>query len=175
MLELFLLGGWVMYPILACSVLSWAVIIERCWYFLRTRNAVREGTGERFVRLTETARSLGGRDAEAREKALRIAAEPYLRADDRGLNLLAAVATISPLLGLFGTVLGMIELFRAMAATGAHPEFSDVVGGIWTALLTTAAGLAAAIPAQAAHHWFDHAADRRARSLQEYSGRLELA
>jgi biopolymer transport protein ExbB len=85
------------------------------------------------------------------------------------------VATIGPLLGLFGTVLGMIELFRAMAASGARPEFSDVVGGIWTALLTTAAGLVAAIPAQAAHHWFDHIADRRARSLQEHSGRLELS
>jgi biopolymer transport protein ExbB len=173
-LELFLLGGWVMYPILACSVLSWAVIVERCWYFLRTKSSVRQETGERFVHLAETARTLGG-DAETREKALRLAAEPYLRADDRGLNLLAAVATISPLLGLFGTVLGMIELFRAMAATGAHPQFSDVVGGIWTALLTTAAGLAAAIPAQAAHHWFDHTADQRARLLQEYSGRLELA
>jgi biopolymer transport protein ExbB len=129
----------------------------------------------RLRRLNEVAMSLGSLDAETKDRALRLSAEPFLRADDRGLALLAAVAVLSPLLGLFGTVVGMIEMFRSLAASGARPEFSSLVGGIWTALLTTAFGLIAAIPAQAAHYFFDHAADRRARVLQEYSGRLGLA
>ena len=173
MLELFVRGGWVMYPILLCSLLSWARIFERCWYYFRTRTS--RLAVPRFSRLDEVAASLGTLDAEGKDRALRLAAEPFLRADDRGLALLAAVAVLSPLLGLFGTVVGMIEMFRSLAASGAHPEFASLAGGIWTALLTTAFGLIAAIPAQAAHYLFDHAADRRARELQEYSSRLGLS
>jgi len=173
LLDLFVKGGWVMYPILACSVLSWAVIAERCWYYWRTRTAGRpESDAPRFALLRDTAASLNGASPDAADRLLRAAADPFLRADDRGLALLGAVAVLSPLLGLFGTVVGMIEMFRSLAESGVRPEFSSLVGGIWTALLTTAFGLMAAIPAQAAHHAFDHAAERRARVLQEYSGRL---
>lgn len=151
-----------MYPILACSLASWAVIFERCGHFALTSR-----------RLSERHRALEAAwfafaDQASRERAAQAAAAPYLRADDRGLAVLGAVAVLSPLLGLFGTVLGMIELFRDLEAAGAQPAFSSLVGGVWTALLTTAFGLVAALPAHAAALIFDALASRRAQALQSH-------
>lgn len=75
-----------------------------------------------------------------------------LRAYTRPLEV---IATLSPLLGLFGTVLGMIDAFQQMEQAGSRVDPSVLSGGIWEALLTTAAGLAVAIPATAAANWLD--------------------
>ena len=80
-----------------------------------------------------------------------------LRGGMRALELIAAVA---PLLGLLGTVFGMIEAFRALEQAGSQVDPSLLSGGIWEALLTTAAGLSVAIPALAAFHWFDRSLER---------------
>ena len=170
MVELFLRGGWVMYPLLACSILSWAVILERCWHY-----AIPGTQHRRIQALSEAFRRLGHRSLEVRDRALRLEASPFLRQDDRGLAVLAAVAALGPLLGLLGTVLGLVELFRSLAAAGVKPALGALVGGIWTALLTTAFGLIIAIPALAAHHTFDKFAENRARRLQEWTESLELS
>lgn len=167
MIELFQQGGWVMYPILACSLASWAVIFERCGHFALSSS-----------RLTDRLRAVeaawwGAGDPSARDRVAQAAAAPFLRADDRGLGVLGAVAVLSPLLGLFGTVLGMIELFRDLEAAGAQPAFSSLVGGVWTALLTTAFGLVAALPAHTAALLFDALASRRALALQTHVLALE--
>ena len=72
---------------------------------------------------------------------------------ERGLGTLETVAQLAPLLGLFGTVIGMIEAFQALQGAGSQVDPSILAGGIWVALLTTAAGLAVAMPTQVVHTW----------------------
>lgn len=172
MLELFLKGGWVMYPILACSLVSWAIIVERGVHFFRTLGKGGRARLELVSRAHARAKA-SGLDADAREKAVLHASGPLLAADNRGLAVLGAVATLSPLCGLFGTVLGMIELFRSLELSGAQPQFADLVGGVWTALLCTAFGLFAALPAYASNYLFDYWATVRAETLRQHFLELE--
>jgi len=187
MIELFLQGGWVMYVILCCSLASWATILERLVHFFATRvskarlsaylqgpsGAPATGALAPFAALRQGLASHPDATPEDRDRLARRLAAPYLNRDNRGLALLAAVAGLAPLLGLLGTVLGLIELFRALEASGAKPEFSHLIGGIWTALLTTAFGMLVAVPASAAYQAFDHWAGRRAQALQDFLGLLE--
>ena len=69
------------------------------------------------------------------------------------LNLLATIAQLSPLLGLLGTVLGFIKVFQAMQVAGVHAHLEQLSGGIWQALISTAAGLAVAIPAYVGYNY----------------------
>ena len=83
------------------------------------------------------------------------------------LRLLELIATVSPLLGLLGTVLGMIDAFQALEAAGNRVNPAILSGGIWVALLTTAAGLIVAIPTAAAHNVLEGIVDRVAQSLED--------
>jgi biopolymer transport protein ExbB len=82
------------------------------------------------------------------------------------LRILEVIATLAPLLGLLGTVLGMIEAFRAMEAAGEHVNPAILSGGIWQALLTTAAGLIVAIPISVLHSWLERCTERQTKSIQ---------
>lgn len=82
------------------------------------------------------------------------------------LRILEVIATLAPLLGLLGTVLGMIEAFRAMEAAGEHVNPAILSGGIWQALLTTAAGLIVAIPISVLHSWLERCTERQIQSIQ---------
>jgi len=83
------------------------------------------------------------------------------------LKPLELIANISPLIGLFGTVLGMIEAFRQLELAGNQVDPSILSGGIWQALLTTAVGLAVAIPALLAHQWLERRVERSAHLMQD--------
>jgi biopolymer transport protein ExbB len=85
------------------------------------------------------------------------------------------ISTIAPLLGLLGTVLGMIAAFQALQTSGAQADASVLAGGIWEALLTTAAGMAVAIPAALALAWFEAVIDRVASDLEDLLARVFLA
>ena len=74
---------------------------------------------------------------------------------ERGLRSIENIAQLAPLLGLFGTVLGMIEAFQSLQGAGSQVDPSILAGGIWVALLTTAAGLAVAMPASLIHAWLE--------------------
>ena len=78
---------------------------------------------------------------------------------ERGLRILDNVAQLAPLLGLFGTVLGMIEAFQALQDAGSQVDPSILAGGIWVALMTTAAGLAVAMPTSILHSWLESRMD----------------
>ena len=84
-----------------------------------------------------------------------------------GLRTLALIASLSPLIGLLGTVIGMIEAFQALEAAGSRVDPAILSGGIWVALLTTAAGLVVAIPAAVAHNWFEGAVYRCRRAMED--------
>lgn len=88
------------------------------------------------------------------------------------LRPLEVIANLSPLLGLFGTVIGMIEAFQAMQQAGSQVDPSVLSGGIWVALLTTAVGLAVAMPAVLLHSWLERLTERTAASMQDSVARL---
>lgn len=111
--------------------------------------------------LLESGRLTG----QALQEELARAARQRLAPLTAGLRPLEVIAQLAPLLGLFGTVLGMIEAFRAMEAAGSQINPAILSGGIWQALLTTAAGLAVAIPVSLVHAWFERDLERRADCL----------
>ena len=89
-----------------------------------------------------------------REECVRVANKDLNEAR-RGLRIIDLIVTIAPLVGLLGTVLGMIEAFQALQDSGAQADPSALAGGIWEALLTTAAGMGIAIPASILLSWYD--------------------
>jgi biopolymer transport protein ExbB len=177
---LYALGGPVVAILAALSIVSAAVIGYKCWQHAAARVGRHDrlraalaawdaGEAERARRLAAESRSHlaptvaaalvadGAPEAGARLEA---EAEASLARLEGGYRLLDAVAQVAPLLGLFGTVLGMIDAFRALQAAGAAVDPSVLAGGIWVALLTTAAGLAVAMPTALALAWLEGRTDR---------------
>lgn len=110
-------------------------------------------------------------DITAREEVARVATMDLARARS-GLRALELIATIAPLLGLLGTVLGMIAAFQTLQATGARADPAALAGGIWEALLTTAAGMAVAIPASVALTWFESVTDSVRLDIEDAATRI---
>lgn len=88
------------------------------------------------------------------------------------LRPMEVIATVAPLIGLLGTVIGMIEAFQAMEAAGKQVDPSVLSGGIWQALLTTAIGLIVAIPASLLHSWFERKVEITTQNMGNALGRL---
>lgn len=192
LLDLLAAGGPIMYVLAGLSVLAVTIMLAKVLQTLmrgagtgaRTDAALeawRDGRAEDALGLLRRDRSLAapalacaiegvcaGRQPEAtvREEASRLA-QRELDGMASGLKVLAMVATLSPLLGLLGTVIGMIDAFRAMEAAGNQVDPSVLSGGIWVALLTTAAGLVVAIPAAAAHSLLEGRVDRAAGAVED--------
>ncbi|WP_386679152.1 MotA/TolQ/ExbB proton channel family protein [Loktanella sp. R86503] len=112
-------------------------------------------------------------DVAAREETARVARASLEQARS-GLRALELIATIAPLLGLLGTVLGMIGAFQALQQTGTRADPAALAGGIWEALLTTAAGMAVAIPASVALTWFESVVDRLRFDMEDTATRIFL-
>lgn len=177
-------GGPVVAILLAVSVTVLALMLYKLWQFRAA------GVGRHRVLLRAVACWDKGEDANAREHlrrsdshlapvlaaglnvdhsdpaalSARLDAEAEMRFLhlERGFRLLDNVAQLAPLLGLFGTVLGMISAFQALQQAGNQVDPSILAGGIWVALLTTAVGLAVAMPTSLVLSWFEQriAADR---------------
>ncbi|RKY19742.1 MAG: MotA/TolQ/ExbB proton channel family protein [Planctomycetota bacterium] len=191
--SLFSRGGFLMYPILACSVIAVGIIAER---ILRLREASQgrarflSELGDIFTSGFNPAAALNlcerspgilpqlakvailnrDRSPEELREAVEAEAARLLPALHKNLTLLGVIAQITPLLGLLGTVVGMIDSFAAIqqaSAAGQGIVGADVVaGGIWTALITTAAGLTVAIPVYVAYSFLDRWADAVAAELE---------
>jgi biopolymer transport protein ExbB len=113
----------------------------------------------------------GHQESVVREEVTRIAKNHIERL--RGwMRALELIANLSPLLGLLGTVLGMIEAFQKLESAGNQVDPALLSGGIWQALLTTAVGLIVAIPALVAHQWLDRRIDRCAHMMEDYTTRV---
>ncbi len=191
-LALLAAGGWIMYVLAGLSVIAAAVIIVkllqlvslRPWATGPVRRALhlwRTGRGREALPALEKARSPVAQvlrvaletrldphigEQASREEAERVAGL-HLDRLAGGLRLLAAIAALSPLLGLLGTVIGMIDAFQALENAGSRVDPSILSGGIWVALLTTAAGLVVAIPAAAAHQWLEGIVERTSRAMED--------
>lgn len=171
------LGGPVVAVLVVTSVLTLALILYKLWQFHaagvgRHRalsaaiNSWDEGERAQAARhLAESTsylapvidRAMSQADAGNTLVSQRLDAEAEARFArlEAGFKVLDMVAQLAPLLGLFGTVLGMIEAFRALQNAGSAVDPSLLAGGIWVALLTTAAGLAVAMPAALVLSWFE--------------------
>ena len=91
---------------------------------------------------------------------------------ERGLGTLSLISAISPLLGLTGTVIGMIQAFQVIASSGSAVNPGMLASGIWEALITTAAGLLVAIPVHVAHHYLDARMGAIVHNLESLASRL---
>lgn len=108
----------------------------------------------------------GARDETART------ARSLIASSASGIRLLELISTVAPLLGLLGTVLGMIAAFQALQIAGTRADPSDLAGGIWEALLTTAAGMAVAIPTAMAVTWFESVVETIRLDLEDIATRI---
>ncbi len=185
------LGGPVVMILLAMSLVAVALILAKLWQFLRLgvgRHGALETALDDWDLGAEARACAGaaaapshlagiavvalraagdaGRDDGALRARLTGMAGQRLARLSSGLRLLDSVAHVAPLLGLFGTVLGMIEAFQGLQAAGAAVDPSALAGGIWVALLTTAVGLAVAMPASLVLTWFDARIEREARMAE---------
>lgn len=197
MWELIAAGGWLMVPILICSVLAMAIIGERFWTLqshriiprhlvARSWSLVRDRkmSSDEVLRLREDSplgRVLAAglvnmhQSREVMMEAIEDAGRHEAHGLERFLNSLGTIAAITPLLGLLGTVIGMIAAFQALQAAGAQADPATLAGGIWEALLTTAAGMSVAILASLALSWFESVTDRLAHDFEDIATRIFLA
>ena len=101
------------------------------------------------------------------EETLSLTANRQVRKLERGLGVLELITTIAPILGLTGTVTGMISTFQAIGEHGSRVDPSVLAGGIWEALITTAAGLLVALPAHVAYHFLENRLSELIQTVQE--------
>lgn len=193
MLELIKAGGWVMWPILLCSVIALAIIIERFWSLQRKRIAPRNLVNQVWQwsrngqldskKLQELHKSspLGRilaagllnrrHEREVMKESIEDVGRHVAHELDRFLNTLGTIASISPLLGLLGTVLGMIKVFAVITTEGVG-DASILASGIAEALVTTAAGLMVAIPALLFYRYFRGRVDELVVTMEQDALRL---
>jgi biopolymer transport protein ExbB len=193
MLEIILKGGVVMYPLIACSVCVLTIIIERTlfWIILNRRHnpelisevleSCQQGDWE-LVR----KKTAGSRDYTIRvlvsgivhrkfsmTKAMEVAAIQEIEKMRRGMGVLDTMITVAPLLGILGTVIGIILSFQMLAIEGIeNPQ--AVTGGIAQALITTATGLTIAILAVIPFNYFNVKVEQAVQAMEQYATSLEI-
>lgn len=187
-------GGPVMWPLGLCSVLAVAFMVER-WMRLRAGSLGSRAAGQEVLAVwsergagaalelcerqrTPLARVLAagfkriGQPMLEMEKAVEDAGAREVRQLSAKLRPLVVIAAIAPLLGLLGTVWGMIQAFTQIALSDALGKPERLADGISSALITTAVGLSIAIPAQAAYYFFRSRIDRFVMAAEETYGEL---
>ncbi len=184
-------GGPVLYVLVAASVTALALSLAKAFQFARLDLGSAADNAEVIARIGDPAVSIESRDAMDAggplghfigdafefiererpapawlEQELRHRADKTIGHFEKGLPLLASIATLSPLLGLLGTVIGMISAFVELEAAGNLANPSSLSGGIWEALITTAYGLAVAIPTTVCVHYFEERLTEIGRALE---------
>lgn len=188
MFELIISGGWLMLPISLCSIAAMGIVIERFWS-LQRKKIIPPGLVPELWRLIKNKKldmqtihhikrssPLGemlisglvnhhfGR--EMMKHSIEETGRRVVHDLERFLNSLGTIASITPLLGLLGTVVGMIKIFTAITIHGVDDP-SILAGGISEALITTAAGLTIAIPSLIFHRYFERLVDEYVLNMEE--------
>lgn len=193
MLEIVQSGGWLMVPILLCSIVAAAISVERLWTLQRSRITPRNLLAQIWSAIkaddmdAQKLRELRGsspmgqvlaagianakRSRDIMKEAMEEAAGQVGHDLERYLTSLGIIASISPLIGLLGTVVGMIKVFTALMLEGAG-NANVLAGGISQALITTAAGLSVAIPALIFHRFFMRRVDELVVTMEQEAGKL---
>ncbi|WP_020210368.1 MotA/TolQ/ExbB proton channel family protein [Gilvimarinus chinensis] len=193
MFEVIAAGGWLMLPIILCSVAVLAISAERYWSLNPNKIAPRhllaqvwgwiknnDLNAERLKELKQSSplgeilsaglsNSRYGR--EIMKDSIEEAASKVVHDLERFVGVLGTIAAVTPLLGLLGTVFGMIEVFNAIMIKGSG-NAGVLAGGISQALITTAAGLCVAIPAMIVHRYFQRHIDYLVVTMEEEAIKL---
>ncbi len=193
MYQIFNSGGPVMYPLLACSLIVMTVIIERTLFWIKTGAQCNRALVEDIMELCRAGdwnavrqKSLGSNDFVVRIlvsgilhrefsmlKAMESAAADEIQRMRRFMGVLDTMITVAPLLGIFGTVLGIITSFEMLGAAGVdHPQ--AVTAGVAQALITTATGLGIAILSVFPYNYFNAKVERAALDIERYATSLEI-
>ncbi len=181
-------GGWLMFPIIAGSIIAFAIILERFWTLQKKKiipehlvaniwHWVKEGQLERskieeiskqsaLGRILATGLNNRHMDRDRIKESIEETGRQVVHEMERFLNTLGTIASISPLLGLLGTVIGMIKVFNAITSSGVG-NAAPLAGGISQALVTTAAGLTVAIIALIFHRYFRGKIDALVVKMEE--------
>lgn len=191
MLDILIAGGWMMIPLLVCSMIAVAVVLERGWYFYHipaTDKAnqmielVAHGKFDDALALNERqphpvlqvlAAGIRERDAEP-EKAMEATGIAAVRHMKRGMAALDTIITLAPLLGLLGTIIGMIDSFGIMAEQGMGQPHA-VTGGVAEALICTATGILIAVIALIPYNYFLTRIEELTEHIEQYATRNESA
>ena len=193
MFELVTAGGWLMLPIILCSVVAVAIIGERFWVLRQDKvvpgNLVAEvwqlhqkrELNSEHVKILRDSSPLGRilaaglinmqHEREVMKEAIEETGRQVVLELERFLNTLGTIASITPLLGLLGTVIGMIKVFAAITAQGVGNP-TVLAGGISEALITTAAGLSVAIPSLMFYRYFRGRVDMLVIKMEEEALKL---
>ena len=193
MIEIFIKGGPVMYPLLACSIISLTVIIERILFWIREDMLRDQSLVDDILELCRKGewdevrdRVAGSKDYIIRilvsgilhkefsmTKAMETAATDEIKRMRRYLSVLDTMITVAPLLGIFGTVIGIIMSFELLGSSGIeNPQ--AVTAGIAQALITTASGLGIAILSVFPYNYFNSRAENAALAIEKYATSLEI-
>ncbi|MBD3373827.1 MotA/TolQ/ExbB proton channel family protein [candidate division KSB1 bacterium] len=187
-------GGVMMIPIALCSLIAIAIVVSK-WLSLRkiqinTRTFVlqvknlllRRRTDEAVMLCKQTpgpiaAITIAGlnkvnRPREEMKDSIEAAAKTEVFKLERNLGILGTIAAIAPLIGFLGTVTGMIKAFMKIQSLGGNVDASVLAGGIWEALITTAAGLSVGIPALIFYNWLMSKVEWHVHEMQESSSDL---
>jgi len=189
----FVRGGPIMYPLLICSLISVAVIVERIIFWLSAERGRDTLVISEMLQLAEKGlyekaaqRARGSQDYIARvllegivhrnyslSQALEMGAEDAIKRMRRNLTILDTIITLAPLLGILGTVMGIIDSFHLLGAAGIESP-RVVTEGIAQALITTATGLAIAIMTLIPYNYFLSRIERTARVIEKFASSLEI-
>ncbi len=193
MFEIIVAGGWLMVPIVLCSIAALAIIAERFWSLRQDKVAPKnlvaqvwnwrksnQLTQERVLALRNSS-ALGrvlaagllnmAHSREVMKESLEETGRQVVLELERYLNTLGTIASVSPLLGLLGTVVGMIKVFTAITTQGVGNP-GVLAGGISEALITTAAGLTVAIPSLMFYRYFRGKVDALVLKMEEEALKL---
>jgi biopolymer transport protein ExbB len=200
MYSILLSAGWPIWPLLIISIIGLAIVLERAWYLRQINifpkdsletafglsNQLLNQKGLTEAQITDLSQlspasplfacvlreKLNSSSAEGALEELQAVAQTTWFKLDRYLGILATIATVAPLLGLFGTVVGMIEIFGSQGAINGAGNPQQLAHGISVALYNTAFGLLIAIPALAAWRGLRAVANQRQRECEEFTRQL---
>ncbi|TQV77300.1 MotA/TolQ/ExbB proton channel family protein [Aliikangiella marina] len=188
MIALFKAGGWIMFPILLCSIAALAICVERGWSLRRSRITPKHLVAQVWtwiknnqldknrLKTLKSSSPLGeilaaglvnhvhGR--ETMKESIQEAGRHAILSLEKYLNTLGTIALITPLLGLLGTVLGMIDVFTVITVQGTG-DANALASGISEALITTATGLTVAIPALMFHRHFERRVEELVTEMEQ--------
>ena len=193
MIDIFIKGGPVMYPLLACSIIALTVTLERALFWIREGVRTDRRLVDRVLELCQKGDWAAVRRevADSKDSVIRIlvsgilhrefsmikamesAAAEEIKRMRRYMNVLDTMITVAPLLGIFGTVIGIITSFELLGSSGIeHPQ--AVTAGIAQALITTAAGLGIAILSVFPYNYFNSRVENAALTIEKYATSLEI-
>jgi biopolymer transport protein ExbB len=189
MFDLFIKGGFVMYPLIFGSIIALGYTLERAIvYYLAGRKPEIPAAIHELIEKNNIPQAIelaanapgpvaavlkegllhAGTSKEQLEEVINLRGSSELKRLNQNLHVIELVGQLAPLLGLLGTVTGLVEAFQTVSEAKSAIDPSMLAGGIWEALITTVAGLIIAIPAMVSHHFLEHRVQTFAWQMKHY-------